>query len=264
MALTLGSIAPLGRPTGGALNFALPDQPAHLLFLHELPYRIRGVVDDRVVVDTTGARMLHETRLLPRWYFPVDDVRRELLEPSATVTHCPFKGDARYWHLRVGDRLIEDAFWEYPEPLADAIDLRGLLSPYTEKFDRWSEEDEDVTGHPRDPFHRVDVRRSGARVVVRAGTTVVATTTAPLALAETGLPLRWYVPLDDVRSELLVATDTVTTCPYKGHASYWSVRVEGATYPDVVWGYREPFVEAAAIAGHVSFLGDGIEVDVVR
>ena len=191
-------------------------------------------------------------------------MRRELLEPSETVTHCPFKGDARYWHLRVGDRLIEDALWEYPTPLPGAIDLRGLLSPYTEKFDRWTEEDDEVIGHPRDPFHRIDVRRSSARVTVRAGGVEVAETTRALALAETGLPLRWYVPLDDVREEVLVATSTETLCPYKGRASYWSVQVEDKTFPDSAWGYSEPLDEAAAIAGHVSFLGDGVEVDVVR
>jgi len=99
------------------------------------------------VVDSTRAKMLHETALMARWYFPKDDVLADVLEPSGTTTHCPFKGDARYWrpfkgdarywHLRTGERLVEDAFWEYPEPLPGAQWLEGPLSPYTEKFD-WS------------------------------------------------------------------------------------------------------------------------------
>jgi uncharacterized protein (DUF427 family) len=260
MALTLGSIAPLGRPTGGQLNFPVPDTPAHLLYLHDLPSRLRGEAGGQTVVDTTAARLLHETRLLPRWYFPRQDVRTDLLEASGTVTHCPFKGDARYWHLRVGDRLIEDAFWDYPEPLPSAPPLAGLLSPYTEKFDRWLEEDEELIGHPRDPFHRVDVRRSSRRVTVRAGTDVIARTTRARALNETGLPTRWYLPADDVTGTL-VPSDTTTVCPYKGVARYWSVEAGGRRFDDAAWGYDEPFAEAAAAAGMVSFLADGITVE---
>jgi uncharacterized protein (DUF427 family) len=263
MSLTRGSIAPLGRPTGGAVNFGLPEQPAHLLFLHEVPYRIRGQVAGTTVVDTTHARMLHETRISPRWYFPAEGLRRELLEPSDTVTHCPFKGDARYWHLRVGHRLISDAFWEYPEPLPGAIDLRGLMSPYTEKFDNWMEEDEELLGHAKDPFHRIDIRRSSARITVRAGGTMIAQSSRALALAETGLPLRWYLPTEDL-SDVLVPSATNTVCPYKGTASYWSVEVDGTTYADAVWAYLDPIDESLAISGYVSFLGEGIEVEVKR
>ncbi|HLI24579.1 MAG TPA: DUF427 domain-containing protein, partial [Acidimicrobiales bacterium] len=114
--MTTGSIAPLGRPTGGALNFEVPQQPAHLLFLHSLDKRVRGEIDGTTVVDAVGVKMLHETALLPRWYFPRQAVVGGALEASATTSHCPFKGDARYWDLRVGDRVVSDAFWEYPEP----------------------------------------------------------------------------------------------------------------------------------------------------
>src|ERR1700722_4909033 len=144
MSLTLGSIAPLGRPTGGRLNIEVPATPAHLLYIHAFPARVRGILDGVTVVDTIRAQMLHETRLLPRWYVPRADVRADLLEPSATSTHCPFKGDARYWNLRVGDRVVEDAFWEYPSPLPGALDLTGLLSPYLDRWGTWLEEDEEV------------------------------------------------------------------------------------------------------------------------
>lgn len=258
MSLTIGSMAPLGRPTGGTLNIRVPPEPAHLLYLHDLPQRVRGELGRTVVVDSTAVRMLHETALLPRWYFPASDVRSDLLAPSGTTTHCPFKGDARYWHLRVGDRLVEDAFWEYPEPLPGTPPLAGLLSPYLEKLDRWLDEDEEVVGHPRDPFHRVDARGSSRHVVVRAGDRIVADTTRPVAVNETGLPTRWYVPLDDVGSDVLVPSDTTTTCPYKGTATYWSVAVGDRTFPDAVWTYADPLPEALRAQGHVSFLAEGI------
>ncbi|HLH46521.1 MAG TPA: DUF427 domain-containing protein, partial [Acidimicrobiales bacterium] len=220
----------------------------------------RGEVASVVVVDTVEVRMLHETALLPRWYLPREAVRGDLLEPSATTSHCPFKGDACYWHLRVADRLIEDAFWEYPEPRTGAPDLSGLLSPYLEKFDRWLEEDEEVVGHPRDPFHRVDALRSSRTVTVRAGDQVLARSDRPLAVNETGLPTRWYVPRQDVLVDL-ERSDTTTTCPYKGRATYWHVR-GGTRIDDGAWSYEEPLSPAGALAGAVSFLGEEITVDV--
>ncbi|HWG73911.1 MAG TPA: DUF427 domain-containing protein [Acidimicrobiales bacterium] len=264
MSLTLGSVAPLGRPTGGTLNIEIPDRPAHLLYLHDVAGRIRGDLDGTTVVDATAARMLHETGLLPRWYFPRDSVRADMLEPSSTTTHCPFKGDALYWNVRVGDKVIADALWEYPEVVAGAPDLSGLLSPYMEKFDRWWDEDEEVHEHPRDPFHRVDARRSSAHVVVRSGGEVVADTGAPVAVKETGLPVRWYVPLGDVDAALLTETSTETYCPYKGVASYWTLEVGEQRFEDAVWTYREPLLEAVPAKGCVCFLADGIETEVTR
>ncbi|MGH9077240.1 MAG: DUF427 domain-containing protein [Acidimicrobiales bacterium] len=264
MSLTMGSIAPLGRPTGGTLNIELPSAPAHLLFVHGLDRRIRGQVGDVTVVDTTAARMLHETRMLPRWYFPSAGVRTDLLRPSSTTSHCPFKGDARYWDLVAGDRAVHDAFWEYPEAGAGAPDLSGLLAPYTEKFDRWLEEEDEVHGHPRDPFHRVDVRRSAAHVVVRAGAEVVAESDDSLAVFETGLPTRWYLPAADVAQDMLSPSQTRTTCPYKGEASYWSVDAGGARLADVACAYQTPDPAAAALEGHLSFLGEGVGVEVTR
>ncbi len=264
MSLTLGSIAPLGRPTGGALNIPIPKTPAHLLYVHDVDRRIRGELDGTTVVDTTAAKMLHETRMLPRWYFPRDSVRTELLEPSATTSHCPFKGDASYWNLRVGDRVVTDAFWEYREEWPGAPDLVGLMSPYNEKFDRWLEEDEEIPGHPRDPFHRVDARRSSAHVVVRAGGEVVAETKQAVAVFETGLPARWYLPPADVRRDLLQSTSTETVCPYKGVASYWTVEAAGRHMEDAAWSYPDPYGEALPVKGYLSFLGDGVEVEVAR
>jgi uncharacterized protein (DUF427 family) len=259
MSLTLGRIAPLARPAGGHLNIDVPPTPAHFLYHHELPQRIRGQLAGVTVVDTTRATMLHETGLLPRWYLPRADIRTDLLAASTTSSFCPYKGDARYWHLQVGERLVEDAFWEYPEPIPGAPDLTGLLAPYVEKFDTWLEEDEELVGHPKDPFHRVDVRRSSRAVTVRAGGTTIAESTRALAVDETGFPTRWYLPRADV-AVTMTPTATATVCPYKGTASYWTFEAGGRTWADAGWSYEHPLAEVGSIAGLVSFLAEGLEV----
>jgi len=106
----------------------------------------------------------------------------------------------------------------------------------------------------------VDVRRSSDHVVVRVGGEVVAETTRCVKVFETSLPPRWYIPRQDVRPGVLADSDTHTVCPYKGEASYHDVQGGGRTVPDGVWYYPEPLPEVAGIAGHVSFLGDGVEV----
>lgn len=260
MSLTLG-IGPLARPSEGQLNADLWSvAPAHALFLHPLAERIRGVLGRRTVVDTTAGQLLHETGLLPRWYLPLSDVAPGLLIPSPTSTTCPFKGEASYWHLEADGRRIEDVAWSYPEPLAGCPPLAGLVSFYLEKLDAWYVEEEQQLGHPRDPFHRVDARRSSRHVVVRVGGEVVAETRRPVAVFETGLPVRYYVPEADLRREFFTPSEKATVCPYKGVASYEHVTVAGRRYDDVAWCYREPLLEALPAAGHRSFDGEGVEV----
>ncbi|WP_206330634.1 DUF427 domain-containing protein [Modestobacter sp. KNN46-3] len=190
MSLTLGT-GPLARPSAGRLNADLWSvAPAHALFLHPLEERIRGVIGGQTVADTTGAVMLHETGLMPRWYLPEADLAPGLLRPSDTRTTCPFKGEARYWHLEADGRRVEDAAWSYPDPVDGCPPLAGLVSFYFEKLDTWLVEDDEQIGHPRDPFHRVDARRSSRQVTIRIDGQVVAETRAPVAVVETGMPVR--------------------------------------------------------------------------
>jgi uncharacterized protein (DUF427 family) len=262
MSLTLGN-GPLAKPTRGSLNFDLAGAaPAHVLYLHEVPQRVRGRFAGETVVDTRRAMLLHETGLLPQWYVPLADVRQDLIERTDRTTHCPFKGDASYWTLRVGDRAAENAIWGYEHPKPDCPPLTGLVAFYFDRLDAWFEEDEPVSGHPRDPFHRVDARRTSRHVVVRAGGKVVAESRRPVALFETGLPTRYYLPTADVRLAALRSSTTTSVCPYKGVATYHDVHAGDAVYRDAVFSYHEPLAEALPVAGLVSFLGRGVEVTV--
>jgi uncharacterized protein (DUF427 family) len=265
MSLTLGN-GPLSRREDAGETNATIDGPAHLLWFHEVAKRVRVVVAGQVVADTERARLLHETRLLPVYYLPRDDVRFDLLEPSATRTHCPFKGDARYWDLRVGDRVVRDAAWGYDDPVPGAPDLAPYLAFYGDRVDQWFEEDVEVFGHPRDPFHRVDVCPSSRRVVVRVDGDVVAETDRPVLLFETGLPVRYYLPEAAWRSELLLPAERTTYCPYKGTADYRSVRSprSGDVLDAALWRYADPLDESRGIAGlwSVDQGRDRIEVEV--
>ncbi len=266
MSLTMGP-GPLARTNRGRFNADLSAAPAHLLYLHDVPQRVRGVLAGETVVDTERAVLLHETGLLPQWYVPREDVRSELLTASDTRTHCPFKGDAEYWTVTVGDRAVPDAVWGYPDPVAAVPELAGLVAFYFDRLDAWYEEDELVFGpHPRDPFHRVDTKRTSRRVTVRAGGVVVADTDRAVALYETGLGVRWYLPGEAVDPVLLAPSETRTECPYKGIASYAHLTVGGTRYPDALWSYRTALPEAQQVTGFWSFdeTSDGIEIEVGR
>lgn len=260
MSLTMGT-GPLASTAHAPLNVDLDTvAPKHLLFFDEVPRRVRGELAGRTVLDTRRARMLHESRLLPQWYVPLDDVDASLLTRTDHATHCPFKGDASYWTVRVGDRVEENGVWGYEDPKPAAAWLRGHVAFYFSRLDRWWEEDEEVVGHPRDPYHRVDTRPTSDVVTVRVGGAQVARSEREVKLFETGLPTRLYLPLADVDTALLRKTDTTTLCPYKGTARYYTVTAGGTTATDAAWTYPEPLPEALGVGRLVSFLGDGVEV----
>jgi uncharacterized protein (DUF427 family) len=256
MSLSLGT-GPLAGEPGGAFNFDLSHAPAHRIFFTDYPRRLRAVIGERVVLDTTRAKLLYETGILPVPYVPLEDFDRTLLEPTEHSTHCPFKGDASYWTVRAGDRVEENAVWAYEDPLPDAPWLRGYGALYWKKADGWFVEEEPVFSHLRDPFHRVDVHESSRPVTVTVGGRVIARSARPKLLFETGLPMRVYVPRADVVAGVLAPAEKRTTCPYKGEATYWSV--DGVA--EAAWSYETPLPEATKAQGHVSFDGDGIEVE---
>ena len=87
------------------------------------------------MADTRRPVALFETGLPPRWYLPADDVRGDVLEPSDTVTSCPYKGTARYWHVRAGDGLLRDLAWSYPEPIPEQPRIAGLVAFFDERVE---------------------------------------------------------------------------------------------------------------------------------
>jgi uncharacterized protein (DUF427 family) len=258
MALTLGQ-APLGQTPAGVFNRE-PERQG-LLYLEPVPRRIRGISGDVTVIDSRAARMLHEQGRLPIYLFPREEVRTDLLEPSDARTNSENKGEARWWHLRAPQQLIEDAAWEWHDPPPGAPPLAGLLGFRWEALESWLEEDEEAIVHPRDPYHRVDVLETSRRVRISLDGEVLAETDRGKVIFETGLPPRWYVPREDVREELLVPSEKRTGCAYKGFASYWSVRLGDRVEEDLAWYYLEPRREVAPIEGMVSFFNERVDVE---
>jgi uncharacterized protein (DUF427 family) len=253
---------------GGPLSPSLPETrtftvegPAHSLLLEPFRRRVRAIVtddagNDVVVLDTVRGALLHESNLGPQLYLPAEDVRADLLSPSDHSTHCPFKGDATYQHLTVGNRTIENAVWSYPDPKPDTPWLAGLVALPMNAADRWLDEDTEVLGHLTDPYHRVDLRPTSREVTVTAPDgTVVARTTSAVLLDETGLGVRFYLDPADVTASLR-PSGTTTVCPYKGVSTYWTVDVNGTEVADGAWSYETPLDESRGIAGRVSFADD--------
>jgi uncharacterized protein (DUF427 family) len=131
-----------------------------------------------------------------------------------------------------------------------------------DKMDHWYEEDEEVFVHPRDPYHRVDVLKSSRHVKVLVDGEVVAETNRPRILFETGLPPRYYFPPEDVSEDVLLPSDKRTECPYKGVASYYSVRAGGETREAIVWHYPNPIPAAADLEGHLCFFNEKVDLEV--
>jgi uncharacterized protein (DUF427 family) len=253
MSLTMPG-APLSGKPKGVFNGDVR-APEHLLYSEPVHKRIRVEFGGETIADTTGARLLFETGHLPIYYIPESDVRMDLLDRTDHTTYCPVKGDAAYWTVSAGGRTAENAVWGYPEPIAPW--LTGYVSFYWNAMDAWYEEDEQVFGHPHDPYHRVDVLKSSRHVKVSVDGEVLAESSRPVILFETGLPVRYYLPREDVRLDALKPSETTSHCAYKGEARYWSHGSE-----DIAWTYETPLREAEPVRDLVCFFNERTDIEV--
>jgi len=239
-------------------------RPDYRIEFEPSPRRVRVEFDGQIVADSTRVMLMLEEGYLPVYYFPEDDVRQELLTPSDRSTHCPFKGDARYWTVEgPSGRRAENAVWAYDEPFDEMAAIARYRAFAWDAMDHWYEEDEEVFVHARDPYKRVDVIDSRRHVRVMLGGEVVADTRQARFLFETGLPTRYYVPRANVRTDLLTPTDSRTRCPYKGEAVYWSATVDGKTWQDIVWSYPEPIAECPRIKDLMCFYDENVDAVLV-
>ena len=241
--------------------------------------RIRASADGTVVVDTNRARLVWEPqRVTPVLAVPEQELLAGLASPvlpAPDIEEHAFAvregapatsldpGTAFGKHTCAGEELdVVTAGATLPRAAfrPEDPDLGGYVVLEFSAFD-WLEDDEEIFGHPRDPFHRVDIRASSVDVgVALEGVTLASTNRAQL-LYETMLPVRYYIPPEDVRLDLLEASPKRTVCAYKGQASYWSYPGSGQGR-NIAWSYDRRFLDAAQIHGLISFFNERVDLSV--
>lgn len=225
---------------------------------------VRAFVGDTAVVDSRRPLLVWEPELpVPRYVFDWDDVRRDLLRPATDEPpeqpwfFLPHRPVAAWFDIVSDSRVLRHAAWTYADPdVADRVGFSwqpGLL-------DRWLEEDEEVAGHPRDPYKRVETIASSRHVTVSLDGVPLADSHDPVLLFETDLPTRYYVPESDVDQARLTPSSNRSHCPYKGVADrYWDVG-DGPDGRNLAWSYSDPFPAVATVAGRVAFYNECVDI----
>jgi uncharacterized protein (DUF427 family) len=241
--------------------------------------RVRATLGGGAVVDTTRAVLVWEPRrIVPSYAVPEEDIHGELVPSAAPTTDGELAAGSRLPDVFARPVLDPSVPFSAHTTAGEAVDVHangesslgaGLrltdpdLAGYVvldfPAFDGWSEEDEPIVGHPRDPFHRIDVLASSRHLRLELDGQVLAESSRPMLLFETMLPVRYYLPREDIRAEL-VPSDTHTYCAYKGRASYWSASVGGRLVPDLAWAYPEPLTDASRVGGLVAFFNERVDV----
>ena len=246
---------PLGGATVG--RFLSPDPlPQRLLFAEPLRRRMRLKFAGEWIADSEDVVLLHEPSRYPVAYFPLVDIRTGVLVSESRKTQHRDLGDTAWFSVSVGDRSTDHAAWQHTALPNHATVLRSRLAFAWRAMDAFYEEDDRIVGHAADPYHRIDIRQSSRHLVVRLGDRVIADTTRPVVLFESGFAPRWYVPREDIDETALTPVERQTFCPYKGLASYYDV----GSRKQAAWSYPKAWPEVARVSNLVSF--EAGEVDV--
>lgn len=211
-----------------------PIPPFDQLTYHPISRWVRGTRGEDTIVDSRRALLVWEAgKRVPIYAFPADDV--------------PFGSDDD--GALLGVRSFDDP------------DLAGYLTIAWNSLDHWFEEDEEIFVHPRSPYTRVDALRATRRVTVELDGVVLAESSSPVLVFETGLPVRYYLNRTEIDEAHLVPSDTVTRCPYKGTTTaYWTAEVGNRREPDVAWSYDFPTRQLLPIAGLVAFYNERVDL----
>lgn len=243
---------------GSVGHFLVPDPlPVRLLFAEPLRRRMRVRLGDEWIADSENVILLHEPGRYPVAYFPKADVAMHALAPSERVSRHRDLGPTKWYRVQAGDRVADRGAWEHTDLPAHAGDLRDRVAFAWRAMDGFYEEDERIVGHAADAYHRIDIRQSSRRLVVRSGEMILAETTRPVVLYESGFAPRWYVPREDINESALVGVDTQTFCPYKGVCSYYDI---GGAHR-AAWSYRDAYAEVGRVSDLISFEPDKVTVE---
>jgi uncharacterized protein (DUF427 family) len=214
--------------------------------------RVRG--GQTWLADSRRASLLawYGPGMLPTYCFPAEDVRVDLLREGDDGWH---DAELSVGVIRRAARLLEDL----PGPAGAA---NGLWTFTWDGSVRWFEEALEIATHARDTSKRVDVVPSARHIVVEFDGIVLADSTRPAALFETPLPTRWYLPPEDVSLDRLEPSDLRTRCPYKGRASFFSVRAGGELHRDLAWTYPDPLPECPGVRDRICFFNERVDITI--
>jgi uncharacterized protein (DUF427 family) len=207
----------------GELRRGNPDfhVPERVRYSEDYPRRVRGSQGGETVIDSPRVKLLWETGAQPRYCFPLEDAAGE------------------------------------GEPVPG---LEGWVVVDFAAMETWHEEDGRVFGHVRDPYHRIDVLPTPRHVAISLDGELLAESTRALALFETALPPRWYLPRVDLKAEI-EESDKVTVCAYKGFATHWHVHVGDGIVRDLAWTYEDPLRDGEQVRGLVCFYNERVDVE---
>ena len=248
-----GPLAP-----GAIGRFVVPDPlPERLLYVEPLRRRMRVVFGGNWIADSEHVMLLHEPGRYPVAYFPLNDVAANVLQPSEHTTQHRDLGTTSWYRVRVGERSTPRAAWQHTALAAHAAALKDRVAFAWRAMDAFYEEDERIVGHAADSYHRIDIRHTSRQLIVRHNDRVIAGSTRPLVLYESGFAPRWYVPRADVDETALTPVEGQTFCPYKGLCSYYDI----GDARRAVWSYEHAWEEVKRISNLLSFEPDKVAVD---
>lgn len=221
------------------------------------PKRIRAFFNGKVIADSKRTFLLRQFPM--RYFFPSEDVNHSWLKANGH-SNTGRLGKTNNFNVTVNDRQAENAARQYIE-LSEVAghDINEYFAFDWHSMDDWYEEDEPVTVHPRDPYIRIDTLQSSRHVKIVIAGEVIAESKRPVLLYEAGHITRYYLYRPDVRLDLLEPSDTRTGCPYKGVASYYSVKVGDTKIDDIIWTYPATYPECNHIQNMMCFFSEKIE-----
>ena len=214
---------------------------------------VRAFNNGTKIADSKRVMLMLEGGPDQNYYFPEEDIADGVLIESDHTETSGYKGLKRFWHVETNGQRVENAAFTYVEQKDRRPDFSGYLAFDWKKIDTFMEEDEVVAHHPRSPYHRVDTIPSSRHIEIFVDEVKVADTNRPNLLFETSLPVRYYIPEDDVNFDYLEASDGSSHCPYKGDASYYDLVVNGDRFENTVWYYPDPIPEAPKLKGTLAF-----------
>ena len=223
-----------------------------------VPRRLRATLGGETVFDTNRALYFWEFPPYPQFYVPLADVREGALVEERAAHASPF-GMVSVHGLRAGGVERPHAARVFSD--SEIPGISGSVRFEWSALDAWFEEDEEIFVHPRNPYVRVDALRSLRPLRVELDGIVLADAPSCVMVFETGLPTRYYLERTTIDFAALVASETVTRCPYKGTTSgYWSGVADDAASRDIAWAYDFPTRELAPIAGRVAFYNEKVDL----